>query len=118
MSTFRDYLIWYNNRDVTPFVEAIEKMRLFYEEREIDLFKDGISVPGLTMKYLMKCSPNAHFGLFSEKDKDLFYTFRENLVGGPSIIFHRFHEKHVTKIRGGKTCYKVIGSTLMPYICG
>ena len=23
MSTFRDYLIWYNNRDVTPFVEAI-----------------------------------------------------------------------------------------------
>ena len=109
MSTFRDYLIWYNNRDVTPFVEAIEKMRVFYEEREIDLFKDGISVPGLTMKYLMKCSPDAHFGLFSEKDKDLFYTFRENLVGGPSIIFHRYHEKQVTKIRGGKTCKKVIG---------
>ena len=25
MKTFRDFLIWYNNRDVVPFLEAIEK---------------------------------------------------------------------------------------------
>ena len=29
MKTFRDFLIWYNNRDVVPFLEAIEKQFLF-----------------------------------------------------------------------------------------
>ncbi|XP_063966739.1 uncharacterized protein LOC135156886 [Lytechinus pictus] len=109
MTSLRDYLIWYNNLDVTPFIEAVEKMRDFYKNLEIDLFKDGISVPGLTMKYLMKCSPDAHFSVISEEDKDLYYTFRDNLVGGPSIIFHRYHERGVTKIRGGKPCVKIIG---------
>ena len=27
MSTFRDFLIFYNNLDVKPFVEAIQKMK-------------------------------------------------------------------------------------------
>jgi hypothetical protein len=41
MQTFRDYLVWYNNLDVEPFVEAIEKMFQFYQPRGLDLFKDG-----------------------------------------------------------------------------
>ena len=52
MTSFRDFLVWYNNLDVVPFLEAIEKMSLFWKERDIDIFKDGVSVPGLTMKYL------------------------------------------------------------------
>jgi len=31
------------------------------------------------------------------------------LVGGPSIIFHRFHKVDETRIRGGKLCKKVLG---------
>ncbi len=29
MKTFEDFLEWYNNLDVIPFVEAVEKMKLF-----------------------------------------------------------------------------------------
>ena len=51
METFRDFLIWYNNRDIVPFLGAIDKMSEFWRDRHIDIFKDGVSVPGLTMKY-------------------------------------------------------------------
>ena len=50
MQTFEDFLVWYNNLDVVPFLEAVEKMSQFWQERKIDMFKDGISVPGLTLK--------------------------------------------------------------------
>ena len=29
MSTFKDFLVWYNNWDVVPFLEAVEKMSAF-----------------------------------------------------------------------------------------
>ena len=48
-------------------------MNKFWKERDIDMFKDGVSVPGLTMKYLFSNVPNVHFSLFNEKDKDLYY---------------------------------------------
>ena len=87
MESFRDFLVWYNNLDVVPFLENIEKMSKFWKDRSIDIFKDGVSVPGLTMKYLFSNVPNTYFSLFSEKDKDLYYTMKDNNVGGPSIIF-------------------------------
>ena len=40
MSTFKDFLVWYNNLDVVPFLEAVEKMSQFWQERKIDMFKD------------------------------------------------------------------------------
>ena len=58
METFRDFLVWYNNLDVVPFLEAIEKMSAFWKERNIDIFMDGVSVPGLTMKYLFSNVPD------------------------------------------------------------
>ena len=109
MSNMRDFLRWYNNLDVQPFIEALEKMNAFYKERGIDTFKDGISVPGLTMKYLFKTTPDAEFSLFDEKNKDLHDIFKSNLVGGPSIVFHRYHEAGKTQIRGEKLCQKVMG---------
>ena len=66
MKTFRDFLIWCNNRDVVPFLEAIEKQFLFYKLRHIDMFKDGISVPGLTMTFLFDTLPrDIYFTLFN-----------------------------------------------------
>ena len=110
MSTMRDFLTWYNNRDVVPFLEALDKLTKFYRERYIDAFKDGMSVPGLTMKYLFQMANNEPFAIFSKKDKDLYYTFRNNLVGGPSIIFNRHHEKDKTKIRDTENiCEKIVG---------
>ncbi|CAB4020669.1 Hypothetical predicted protein, partial [Paramuricea clavata] len=99
MTTLRDFLVWYNNLDVVPFLEAIDKMSNFWQERNIDMFKDGVSVPGLTMKYLFSNIPGTYFSLFSEKDKDMYYSMKDNNVGGPSIIFNRYHEKGKSFIR-------------------
>ena len=111
MTTMRDYLVWYNNRDVIPFLEAIDKQFAFYQQQNIDMFKDGISVPGLTLLYLFNdLPPNTFFTVFNQTNSDLHQLVKDNIVGGPAIIFHRYHEKDVTKIRGGsELCRKIVG---------
>ena len=111
METLREYLIWYNNRDVTPFLDAIAKQAGFYRDRNIDMFKDGISVPGLTLLYLFTDLPSkTYFVTFNRTNSDLHKLVKDNIVGGPAIIFHRYHEKNVTRIRGGsELCRKIVG---------
>ena len=111
METLRDYLIFYNNLDVTPFLEAISKQFTFYRDRGIDMFKDGISVPGLSLLYLFNnLPPKTFFTVFNQTNSDLHKLVKDNIVGGPAIIFHRYHEKDVTKIRGGgETCRSIVG---------
>ena len=46
MKTFADWLKYYNNLDVGPFLEALEKMRGFYTALGIDIFKDAVSLLG------------------------------------------------------------------------
>ena len=111
METLREYLIWYNNRDVTPFLDAISKQFAFYRDRDIDMFKDGISVPGLSLLHLFNDLPNdTFFTIFNQTNSDLHKLVKDNIVGGPAIIFHRYHKKDVTKIRGGgETCRSIVG---------
>ena len=53
-----------------------------------------MSVPGLTLRYVFKTMAKSNFfSLSHEKDKDLHEKLRKQVVGGPSIIFHRYHEK-------------------------
>ena len=114
MTTMKDYLTWYNNRDVVPFLEALEKQFSFYSQLGVDMFKDGFSVPGLTLKYLFKTS-HSTFCLFDKKNSDLHDLIKSNNVGGPSIIFHRYHEADTTKLRehlygeAAKTCQSIVG---------
>ena len=111
MTTMRDYLVWYNNRDVEPFLEAIDKQAAFYHDQHIDIFKDGISVPELTLLYLFNgLSPDTNFVTFNRTNSDLHQLVKDNIVGGPAIIFHRYHEKGVTRIRGGEElCRAIVG---------
>ena len=111
METLREYLIWYNNRDVTPFLEAIAKQAGFYKHQNIDMFKDGISVPGLSLLHLFNDLPNdTYFTVFNRTNSDLHELVKDNIVGGPAIIFHRYHEKNVTRIRGGsEPCRSIVG---------
>ena len=111
METLREYLIWYNNRDVTPFLDAISKQFAFYRDRDIDMFKDGISVPGLSLLHLFNDLPNdTYFTVFNRTNSDLHELVKDNIVGGPAIIFHRYHEKNVTRIRGGsEPCRSIVG---------
>ena len=45
MDTFKDFLAWYNNLDVVPFVEAAEQMcNFYYQNMDIDVFKEAVSV--------------------------------------------------------------------------
>ena len=79
MQTFEDFIVWYNNLDVVPFIEAVEKMSQFWRERKIDMFKDGISVPGLTLKYLFSyLSPQTYFSLFDQANSDLYQLIKDN----------------------------------------
>ena len=111
MKTMRDFLVWYNNRDVIPFLQAIDKQFAFYCDRDIDMFKDGISVPGLSLLHLFNDLPNdTYFTVFNRTNSDLHQLVKYNIVGGPAIIFHRYHEKGVTKIRGGgELCRAIVG---------
>ena len=110
MKTMRDFLVWYNNRDVMPFLQAIDKQFAFYQQHNIDMFKDGISVPGLTLLYLFKDLPlKTYFTVFIKTNSDLHQLVKNNIVGGPAIIFHRYHDKDITKIRGEETYRSIVG---------
>lgn len=111
MSTFRQFLVWYNNLDVGPFVTAVERFQAFYFEKGIDVFKTAISVPGIARQLLFKTAraQNVNFALFDQNNKDLYQTIKQNIVGGPSIIFTRHHCAGKTLIRGQKKCISILG---------
>ena len=86
MSSFGDFLRWYNNKDVVPISEAMQKMIAFYHDKNIDMLKVGCTLPNLAKLCLHK-STDARFYPFTEGDKDVFKKIREDVVGGPSIAF-------------------------------
>ena len=110
MKTMHDFLVWYNNRDIVPFLDAIDKQFAFYKQQNIDMFKDGVSVPGLTLLYLFNELPsNTFFTVFNQTNSDLHLHVKDNIVGGPAIIFHRYHEKDITNIRDEEMCRSIVG---------
>ena len=97
ITTMKEFLTWYNNKDVVPMLEAIE-MYVCYQNQNVDISKDEISVPGPTLKYMFQDLPS-YFTVPNETNKDLYQLFKNNIVGGPSIMLHRYHERDVTTIR-------------------
>ena len=70
MTAMRDFLVWYNNRDVVHFLEALDKQFAFYQQQNIDMLKNGISVSGLTLLYLFNDLPsNTLFTVFNQTNK-------------------------------------------------
>ena len=37
MTSFKDFLRWYNNKDLVPTLEAMQKMIAFYNDKDIDM---------------------------------------------------------------------------------
>ena len=96
----RDMLVYYNNCDEVPFLEAIEKQFLFSKSKKLDLFKNGMTVPGLTLKYLFSTvNPGLHFTVIDSRNQDLHRLIKDTITGEPSIIFCRYQEANVTKLR-------------------
>ena len=50
MQTLRDFLVWYNNLDVVPFLGGLDKMSQFWRRYGIDMLKEAILLPGLALK--------------------------------------------------------------------
>ena len=55
-------------------------------------------------------SSRSNFSLINHNNRDLYYAIKKNIIGGPSIIFNRYHEKGTTNIRNipGNTCQAVV----------
>ena len=113
MRTFRHWLEYYNNLDVGPGLEALEKMRVFYSSKGIDILKDAVSLPGVSLHYLLRGALERGEEFWSPSS-EAYNLLKKGMVGGPSIVFKRHHEAGVTKIRPHrvktpKTCAKIVG---------
>ena len=112
MHTFADFLALYNNLDVKPMLQAIQRQSVVYENKGINMLKDGITLPSLAVLWLFgestlssvrrRRAPVCMRGvelyrevrvrlpvsLVNEGNRDLYSLVRANLVGDPSIGFH------------------------------
>ena len=102
-----------------PNTRSNAKMVAFYQKKEIDMLKLGCTLPNLANICLHK-STNAKLYPFTETDKDLLQKIREDMVGGPSIVFTRKAVVDKTFIRDSKKniCKSIVGievSQLYPF---
>ena len=118
MCAFKDFLRCYNNKDVVATLEAMQKMLAFYHKKRIDMLKLGCTLPNLANICLHK-STSTKLYPFTETDKDLLQKIREDMVGGPSIVFTRKAVVDETFIRVSENiCKSIVGidaSQLYPY---
>ena len=51
-----DWLKVYNKANIIPFIKAIDKTHKQYYLDEIDMLKDAIRIPGISMTYVLNKS--------------------------------------------------------------
>ena len=113
MKTFKDWVRYYNNLDVAPGLEALEKMKNFYTGKGIDIMKDAVSIPGVSLHYLLRGAIERNAELYAPS-KEAYEMLKEAVVGGPSLVFTRYHEVGKTRIRShqvanSKLCQNILG---------
>ena len=88
MSSFKEFLRCSNKKNNVPTLEAMQKMILFNHDKDIDMLKDGCTLPSLANICLHKPT-DAKFYPFTEGDVDLLEKIQEDVVGSPPIVFTR-----------------------------
>ena len=88
MCTSKDFLRWYNNKEVVPSLAAMQKMLPSYHKKGFDMLKLGCKLLNMANICLHK-STSAKIYPFAETDKDLLQKNRKDMVGGASIVFTR-----------------------------
>ena len=106
MCTFADWLRYYNNLDVAPGLEALEKMRAFYTDKGIDILKDAVSIPGVSLHYLLSGYVERGADLYSP-GREAYEMLKEAVVGGPSLVGS--HEDKVSSNSGTPSLQKYRG---------
>ena len=118
MSSFKDFLRGYNNRDIVTTLEAMQKMIAFHHDKDIDMLNLGCTLPNLANVCLHKFT-DAKFYPFTEGDKDLLEKVRKDVGGGPTIVFTRKAVADETFIRKSanicKRFFAIDASQLYPY---
>ena len=103
MRTFGDWLEYYNNLDVAPFLEALQKMKEFYTNLGVDIFKDAVSLPGVSRQYILRKTLKGRKGYKPPElytpNKEAYDMLKAAVVGGPFLVFTRKHLAGETKIR-------------------
>ena len=85
MGNMFDYLRYYNNLDVKPLVQAIEKHREFYYNLGYDMHKDAVSLSGLAEKIMF----NVSYKNVSQENipfEEVVYSMIENKNGEERVI--------------------------------
>jgi len=103
--TGKEYLKWYNNLDVVPLLEVIEKMcSLEWEHNKIDCMKGNVSLPNLARIKVWKYAHNAghYFSTFGSKFCDQERKQRRCAYGGPSIVFNREQISGISRLNEGE----------------
>ena len=90
--TMEDWLEEYNLADVKPFINALEKTREQYYPDEIDLLKDAVSIPGISMNYVL----NKALKMKKKSEPDLLPQGIHANVS-VKLIVKSFHAKVVNK---------------------
>ena len=97
----------------------MQKMIVFYHDKDIDMLKLGCTLPNLANICLHK-STDSKFYLITKRDKDILEKIREDVVGGPSIVYIRKADVDKTFIRKSRNvCKPIVGidaSQLYPYL--
>ena len=114
MKTFKDWVRYYNNLDVAPGLEALQKMKNFYTEKGIDIMKDAVSIPGVSLHYLLKGAIDRNAELYSPS-KEAYEMLKEAVVGGPSLVFTRYHEVGKTRIRSHQIAEPQLCKNILGY---
>ena len=118
MQTFGDWLEYYNNLDVAPFLEALQKMKEFYTSLGIDILKDAVSLPGVSEKYILRKTLQPRWGYKPPElyapNKEAYEMLKAAVVGGPSLVFTRKHVAGETRIRShqyenARLCRRILG---------
>ncbi|KAG2872183.1 hypothetical protein PC118_g24197 [Phytophthora cactorum] len=80
MKSIKDLLIWYNNLDVVPFIKAIKAQRELFKRFDLDMFADGVSLPGLSEKVMYQtCFNNLQY---PDKKPANAFQFPAKRMGG------------------------------------
>ena len=96
----------------------MQKMIEFHHNKGIDMLKHGCRLPNLANTCSHK-STDSKFYPFTESDRDLLEKIREDMVGGPSIVYTHKAVVDQTFIRkSSDLCKSIAGidaSQLCPY---
>ena len=108
MQRFRDNVKYYNDLHVIGLVQGIERMMDIKITEGMDMFKDSVTLPGLTQCYLFRNLVDDYFTVFNKENKHFYKELKKNITGGPSLVFCRYQEKGEPLIKGKEPCERVI----------